>query len=81
MTLAEIEGMDKDFLTVQEVASCLHASPQLIRDQAERDIQWLGFPIFRAGGSFRIPRLGFIAWMKGQIPLVAYKVWSGGEAV
>lgn len=80
MTLKEIEDLTCDFLTVQQVAECLHAKPQLIRTQAEREMKYLGFPICKVGHSYRIPRLGFIAWMKGQIPLVAYKVWNGGEA-
>lgn len=72
MTLAEIEELDVDFLTVQEVASCLHTSPQLIRDQATVNIRYLGFPICKSGHAFKIPRLGFLAWAKGEIPMVAY---------
>lgn len=72
MTLAEIEKLDVDFLTVQDVASCLHASPQLIRDQATVNIRYLGFPICRAGHAFKIPRAGFIAWAKGETPTIAY---------
>ena len=73
MTLAEIELLDCDFLTVAQVASCLHADPQVIRDQSQREPKYLGFNISQFGHSFRIPRLAFIAWMKGQIPIVAYQ--------
>lgn len=72
MTLSEIEAMDCDFLTVQQVAGCIHCDPQLIRDQAEAEPKYLGFHITKIGHSFRIPRLGFIAWMKGQVPMLVY---------
>lgn len=72
MTIAEIAKLDKDFLTVAEVAECMHMAPQLIRDQCERDIKWLGFPACRCGHSFRFPREGFIAWARGKIPMIMY---------
>lgn len=81
MTLAEIEKLDCDFLTVAQVASCLHADPQVIRDQSQREPKWLGFNISQFGHSFRIPRLAFIAWMKGQIPVIAYKVSNTDSGV
>lgn len=73
MTLAEIEQIDRDYLTVAEVASCLHFDAQIVRDQAERDPKFLGFNISKCGHSFKIPRLAFIAWMKGTIPIIAMK--------
>lgn len=66
MTLKELESMDKDFLTVDEVSRFLHCSPQLIRDQAEREPKYLGFPISKIGHSYRIPREGFLRWFRGQ---------------
>ena len=73
MTLAEIKELDKDFLSVAEVAGCLHMDQQLIRDQCERDIKWLGFPACRCGHSFRFPREGFIAWATGATPMLVYE--------
>jgi hypothetical protein len=73
MTLAEIKAMEKDFLSVADVAGCLHMDQQLIRDQCERDIKWLGFPACRCGHSFRFPREGFIAWATGQTPMLVYE--------
>ena len=70
MTFEEIRRLDCDFLTVQQVASCLRMDPQTIRDQAEREPRYLGFPICRAGRAFKVPRLGFVAWMCGQIPIL-----------
>jgi hypothetical protein len=73
MRLAEIKALDKDFLTVAEIAGCLRMDPQLIRDQCEKDIKWLGFPACRCGHSFRFPREGFIAWATGQTPMLVYE--------
>lgn len=78
MTLAEIKGMSEDFLTVAQVAECLKQNPQTIRDQAQREPKWLGFPICQAGKSFRIPREGFIAWATGQTPMMVYQEKNTG---
>ena len=78
MTLAEIEAMDGNTLTVKQVAEFLGKDPQVIRDQAEREPKYLGFPICKAGHSYCIPREGFIAWVKGQTPVLVMK---GSEAI
>lgn len=70
MTLREIEQLDKDFLSVAEVASCIHADQQLIRDEASKNPKYLGFPITKIGHSYKIPREGFILWAKGMIPVM-----------
>ena len=70
MRLAEIEALDKDFLTVEEVASCIHCDRQLVRDEASKDPKYLGFPITKIGHSFRIPKEGFVNWAKGMIPVM-----------
>ena len=70
MTLAEIEGMDKDFLTVKEVASCLKCSGQLIRDEASKSPKYLGFPITKIGSAYKIPRIGFVNWAHGNLPVI-----------
>ena len=77
MTLADIEAMDRNTLTVKQVAEFLGKDPQVIRDQAERDIRCLGFPICKAGHSYCVPRLGFIAWVKGQTPVLVLKGSDG----
>ena len=73
MTLADIEKMDADFLTVAQVAQVMRCEPQLIRDQAEREPKFLGFSISRFGHAFRIPRLAFLAWAKGTVPMMVYE--------
>ena len=79
MTLADIESMTCNTLTVKQVAEFLGKDPQVIRDQAEREPKYLGFPICKAGHSYCVPRLGFIAWVKGMIPVIALK--TGGDDV
>lgn len=79
MTISDIENMTSNTLTVKQVAEFLGKDPQVIRDQAEREPKYLGFPICKAGHSYCIPRLGFIAWVKGMIPVIALK--TGGDAV
>ena len=69
MTIADIEAMSCNTLTVKQVADFLGKAPQVIRDQAERDPKYLGFPICKAGHSYCIPRIGFIAWVKGEQPV------------
>lgn len=68
--LAEIELLDRDFLSVTEVAGCIHCDPQLIRDEAEKNPKFLGFPITKIGHSYKIPKEGFINWAKGMIPVM-----------
>ena len=70
MTLEDIEAMTGNTLTVKQVAEFLGKDPQVIRDQAEREPRFLGFPICKAGHSYCIPRLGFICWVKGLTPLM-----------
>lgn len=77
MTLAELEAMDSNTLTVKQVAEFLGKDPQIIRDQAEREPKYLGFPICKAGHSYCIPRHGFIAWATGKTPML---VWKGADA-
>lgn len=70
MTIAEIEALNSNTLTVKQVSEFLGCAPQLIRDQATAEPRCLGFPISKIGHSWKIPRLGFIAWVKGQIPIM-----------
>ena len=70
MRLAEIEKLDRDFLTVAEVAGCLKCDAQLVRDEASKSPKFLGFPITKIGHSYKIPREGFVNWAKGMIPVM-----------
>lgn len=75
MTLQELEAVEGNVLTVKQVAEFLGKDPQIIRDQAEREPKYLGFPICKAGRSYSIPKVGFINWYKGMTPMI---VWNGG---
>jgi len=77
MTIDDIERMESNTLTVKLVADFLGKDPQIIRDQAEREPRYLGFPICKAGHSYCIPKTGFVNWYKGMTPIM---VWKGGEA-
>ena len=62
MTLSDLEAMDSNTLTVAQVAEFLGKDAQVIRDQAEREPKFLGFPISKIGHRYSIPRLGFLNW-------------------
>jgi len=72
MTISDLENMTCNTLTVKQVAEFLGKDPQVIRDQAEREPKYLGFPICKAGHSYCVPREGFIRWVKGLTPIIAY---------
>lgn len=72
MTLSEIEAMDCNMLTVKQVSEFIGCDPQLIRDEAGKNPKYLGFMISKIGHSYRIPREAFIAWAKGQVPVVKW---------
>lgn len=73
MTLAELERIPDDFVTVETIAEIMHKSPQCIRDQANRDAKALGFPISKICGRYVIPREGFLFWAKHGIKIICLK--------
>lgn len=75
MTLAEIEAMDCNLLTVKQVAEFLGCDPQLIRDEASKSPALLGFSISKVGHSYKIPRVAFVNWAKGLVPVIQWP-WS-----
>lgn len=69
MTFEEIERSGKDFLTPEDVSQVLGCHPYSLNVQAKEDIGKLGFPATKIGTRLRIPRLGFIYWMRyGNAP-------------
>lgn len=66
MTLQELEKMDKEFLTPDEVSKVIGCKPHSIRVQVGIDPTALGFPVTKIGTRVLIPRRGFISWMKGE---------------
>lgn len=67
ITLQDIDAMDIETLTPEQIAPIIGFHPQSIRIQARDDPSELGFPVIRAGTRVRIPRRAFLAFMKGQI--------------
>lgn len=74
MRLKDLENLDRDFLTAEEVSEILDASPQGIRSQAQDDPAKLGFPVIVTGRRVRIPRLGFLHYVKYGLTYVGVEV-------
>jgi len=64
--LEQLAHIEKEFLTVTEVAEVLGCDPQTIRVQAHRDRFKLGFPIIILGCRIKIPRVAFIKFCMGE---------------
>lgn len=65
MTLEDIRGLKKEFLTSAQVAPILGLDPQYIRIQARTDAVKLGFPVTVCGTRVKIPRRAFLRFMEG----------------
>lgn len=66
MTIDEIKKSTKDILTPGDVAQVLCCDPNVIREQARKDIKSLGFPASKVGTRVKIPRKAFIDWFEGK---------------
>ena len=66
MTLQQIEQIDRPYLMVEEVAKVLCLTPQMIRTQARERPELLGFPVISCGTRTRVPKEGFLRFMKGS---------------
>lgn len=65
MTLEDIKGMDKELLTVDEVAPILGISARLIRRTAKEAPEELGFPVIVMRKQIRILRRPLINFIEG----------------
>lgn len=63
--LNELEELDSEILTCQQVAPVLQANPQTIHQQAMERPELLGFPVIVCGTRVKIPRRAFLAFMRG----------------
>ena len=72
MTLEQIRSSEKPVLIPADVAEVLGCNPHAIRIRAAEGT--LPFPCVRIGSRTKIPRLGFLRWMDGQIGGVAHDV-------
>lgn len=66
MTLNDIRGLDKPFLTPKEVAGVLGSDPQTIRVTARQRPELVGFPYTFTGNRMKIPRIPFLNFMEGR---------------
>ena len=66
MTLEELEALDTEILTCQQVAPVLHACPATIHQQAKERPELLGFPVIVMGKMVKIPKQGFLRFMRGE---------------
>lgn len=64
LTLADIEAMPQECLTPAQVAPFFGTNPQAIREQARRAPELLGFPVVCLGTRVKIPKVGFIDYIK-----------------
>lgn len=67
MTIDEIEASEKTFLNAEDIAPILECDDQDLRGQAQRDPSKLGFPTIVIGKRVKFPRVGFLAFVKGNI--------------
>lgn len=66
MTLNDIRGLEKPFLTPKEVAGVLGSDPQTIRVTARTAPERVGFPFTFTGNRMKIPRIPFLRFMEGR---------------
>lgn len=64
MTLNEIEELDKEMLTPQDVSAYLQVDPMTIRIQARESPDMLGFPVIVCKSRVKIPKAGFVHYCK-----------------
>lgn len=64
MTLNDVAANPKDLLNCEDIAPFLSIHPQDIRDQCKRDPSKLGFPVIVCGQRVKIPKEGFIHYIK-----------------
>lgn len=67
MTMTEIRRSAQDMLTPADIAPVLGSDPQTIRLTAKQHPDWVKFPFSFAGNRMKIPRVGFIRWMDGEL--------------
>ncbi len=67
MTMREMETLEREFLTADEVADVLCCRPHAIRVTAHQEPERLGFPVCVIGSRVKIPRRAFLAFMRGEL--------------
>ena len=63
-TLEGIEALPTEVLTAELVSKVLHLDPNTIREQARKCPEKLGFPVVVAKRQVKIPKVGFLKYMR-----------------
>lgn len=66
MSVEEMKGLSKDYLTPKDIAGCLGCTAYAVNQQAAADASKLGFPVVIIGKRVKIPREAFIRFMEGR---------------
>lgn len=66
MGICELEKMTRETISCEAAADVIGCNPQLLRIQARECPKALGFPVIVVGKRVKIPRLAFIAFMRGD---------------
>lgn len=66
--LSLIDQIPEAWLTPEEAARIIGCNPASLRQQARQDPAALGFPVCVIGTTTRIPKDGFLFWMKYGYP-------------
>ena len=76
MTLKDIEQIDREILTCEDVAELIGTNAQSLRSQAQASAEKLGFPVIVIGTRIRIPKDGFLYFMRYGRPVAdnAYRI-------
>ena len=64
MTLQEIQSSDKTWLNAADIAEAVESDPNDIRWQAQNNPDKLGYPVSVCKHRVKIPRLGFLYFVK-----------------
>lgn len=67
MTLFELENLEKDVISPEIAASVLGCNAQVLRIQARKQPEALGFPVICLGCRVKIPRLPFIKYLRDGV--------------
>lgn len=76
MTLSDIEKIPRDYLLPAEVSEVLDMKQNSLNVQAHENPDALGFPVIVTGSRVRVPKEGFLYFMKyGKVAVGPPAAW------
>lgn len=76
MTLTDIEKIPRDYLLPAEVSGVLNMQQNSLNVQAHENPDALGFPVIVTGSRVRVPKEGFLHFMKyGKVAVDPPAAW------